>query len=544
MEKNGVCSYFPFSSTIHESNYLNGGRKSRFLCMKSILRNYHPIFFALYAVLALIAVNINISQMSLAEGIRPLIAGGLLGLLIVLACKSLIRNMDQAALAATWNIIAVFFYGHFYEIFENSNGIFSFLGHHRYLLPVWLGFWILGLWLILRKAWDSRNINRILNWISLAMVTLSLVQIGWYEYQGWLQKQQEAKKASLSPIAGSPGAEYQPDIYYIILDSYMRDDALTTYGFDNSDFLQELSSLGFYVATCSQSNYATTPFSLSSSLNMDYLDKFAPSEFEKKANPITMRTYIRHSRVREEFNQLGYQFVAMESGVPWKEIVDADLYILSKDPEPEGFAKFLRISEFEMIFLRTTIMRIVVESKGVLPQSKNPVFKTPEQTHYELVTSVLDQLKDLHTLPGPKFVFAHIVSPHFPYVFGNDGEYQLSRDFDPGYFDNIRYLNQRILEIARSLIENSPLPPVIIIQADHGWTPEYRMAILNAYYLPKGGVTGLYPQISPVNSFRVVLNEYFDKDLGLLPDVSYFSVNDKKIVYDFEIVEYPCEEDR
>lgn len=509
--------------------------------MKTILRNYHPIFFTLYAVLALIAVNINISQMSLTDGIRPLIFSLLMGFLVLLICRGIIKNPELAALTATWSILIFFFYGHIYEIFENAQGIFAFLGHHRYLLPLWAGLWLLGIWFIQKKLGNAGNFNRILNWTSLAMVVISIIQICWYKYQGWQQKKVETAMVSSSAISGGPDVAYRPDIYYIILDSYLREDALASLGFDNSEFIEELSAMGFYVADCSQSNYATTPFSLSSSLNMDYLNGFAPTVLEEKENPIVLGSYIRHSRVREEFSKLGYQFVAIESGVPWKEIVDADLYLLTENPEPEGFARFLTISEFEMIFLRTTLLRIIVESSGVFPTTKTPVFKTPEQTHYELVNSILDQLGDLYTLPGPKFVFAHIVSPHIPYVFGPEGEFKVTRSFDPGYFNNVNHLNKSILEIIQSLIENSAQPPVIILQGDHGWTDDLRMAILNAYYLPGGGSSGLYPEISPVNSFRVILNEYFDKDFPLLPDISYFSVNEKKIVYDFEIVKNPCE---
>ena len=39
------------------------------------------------------------------------------------------------------------------------------------------------------------------------------------------------------------------------------------------------------------------------------------------------------------------------------------------------------------------------------------------------------------------------------------------------------------------------------------------MSILNAYYFPGGRYEGLYEAISPVNSFRVVLNTFFGAKL-------------------------------
>lgn len=60
-----------------------------------------------------------------------------------------------------------------------------------------------------------------------------------------------------------------------------------------------------------------------------------------------------------------------------------------------------------------------------------------------------------------------------------------------------------------------------------------RMGILNAYHLP-GCSDRIYEGITPVNSFRVVFNCYFDTDLDMLPDKSYFSSYDSP--FDFEDV--------
>jgi hypothetical protein len=86
-----------------------------------------------------------------------------------------------------------------------------------------------------------------------------------------------------------------------------------------------------------------------------------------------------------------------------------------------------------------------------------------------------------------------------------------------------------------AILSRSASPPVIIIQGDHGpgsrlnWTsPEgsclwERTSILNAYYLPGAGKEQLYPSITPVNSFRVILNAYFGAQLEQLPDRTYFT---------------------
>ena len=46
--------------------------------------------------------------------------------------------------------------------------------------------------------------------------------------------------------------------------------------------------------------------------------------------------------------------------------------------------------------------------------------------------------------------------------------------------------------------------------------------ILNAYYLPRYCRSGLYPGITPVNSFRIVFNSCFSAEFDLLPDETYW----------------------
>ncbi len=150
----------------------------------------------------------------------------------------------------------------------------------------------------------------------------------------------------------------------------------------------------------------------------------------------------------------------------------------------------------------------------------------------------MQTLPKLAEQPGPKFVYSHLLIPHFPYIFKPDGELQTDpgfflTDVQPlnnhyqakGYTDQIQFLNNRIPDIIKSIITNSEQTPIIIIQADHGLDMGNRFAILNAYYFPNQiGYQDLYPTISPVNSFRVVLNNFFGKDYPLLPDQSYRSV--------------------
>ena len=95
-----------------------------------------------------------------------------------------------------------------------------------------------------------------------------------------------------------------------------------------------------------------------------------------------------------------------------------------------------------------------------------------------------------------------------------------------GYRGEVLYLNKRVLEALHEILSVSAVPPIIIIQGDHGddkSEASTRMTILNAYYLPGVDQSKLYPTISPVNSFRLIFDEYFGGNYESLPDKSYLS---------------------
>ena len=85
----------------------------------------------------------------------------------------------------------------------------------------------------------------------------------------------------------------------------------------------------------------------------------------------------------------------------------------------------------------------------------------------------------------------------------------------------MKFISQQIVNISQQILENSESKPIIIIQSDHGWKDDHRYKILNLYYFPDEDYESLYPAISPVNSFRIVLSEYFSLDYELLEDRIY-----------------------
>ena len=196
------------------------------------------------------------------------------------------------------------------------------------------------------------------------------------------------------------------------------------------------------------------------------------------------------------------------------------------------------------MLIDSTALAFVLEGVELLPRSLNANLEGNTRIHRERVLFALDQLEQLPSLEGPKFVFAHVVSPHKPFVFDAEGNY-VAGNVNPNaaYADQVTYLNQRVMTLVVKLIQESETPPVIIIQGDHGGVnagKENRLKILNAYYLPGGGIENLYPNITPINTFRVVFNTYFGAELPLLEDDSYFSLYAESYVFESVLEDNPA----
>jgi hypothetical protein len=328
-----------------------------------------------------------------------------------------------------------------------------------------------------------------------------------------------------------------PDIYYIILDGYGRSDVLKNeYGYDNSEFLNTLQDLGFYIAECSQSNYAQTQMSLASSLNFNYIDalseRFVPGSDDRTG----LDALIHHGAVRESLEKAGYQTVAFATGFLATELRDAD-YFLSPGRSIGA------LNEFEYLLLETTFARLLQDTNRFGMQgSGSELFR--QRTLY-----ALDQLDELSYIQGPKFVFVHLIVPHPPYVFGPTGgpvepaEVGTTKTQEGAthYRDQVIFINSRMMEIVPKIIASSSTPPIIVIQGDHGPTvassPRSRMSNLNAYFLP-GADASIIPTITPVNTFRVIFNEYFDQNLELLDDISLYS--DYTDPFNFKVIQNTC----
>jgi hypothetical protein len=499
----------------------------------------HPFLFGVYPILALYAANID--QVRAEVVLRPLIYALLAASLLLLLSSRLVRDMPRAALLSTLALVLFFSYGHVYSLLKGEG-----IGRHRFLLPVWLLIFIFLAWWILKRARSPEKVSLLLNGIGLAALIFPLVQIGSYALQAGGGRADPGVEVRLS---ADPAQGTSPDIYHILLDEYTRADVLQqVYALDNTDFLAELAQMGFYVVECSQSNYAQTEFVLASMLNLNYLEGIQETLPGRKLNRSLIRRSIMGNAVMQALDEAGYRLVAFETGYPFSEFLTADPYL---SPDENEIDLLSGMNSFEVLLLKSTAGLALVDASKVLPALLVPQVDHPLDQKRERILYDLEMLERIpEEIAGPKYVFVHIPLPHEPFVFGPQGEpVQYAETLDEAaylqaYREQVLYLNRRLIPILKGILESSNVPPIVLLQGDTGpgrVSKERRMAILNALYLPGVDATGGLPRgsggvnstISPVNTYRLIFNQYFGSSLPLLEDTSYYSTYDDP--FSFEV---------
>ena len=511
----------------------------------------HPLLFAVYPVLALLAHNI--SEVPLAEVIRPLIASVIGSGFLLLLLRFILKNWHKAGLITTAVVLWFFSYAHIYNLLKTSDlDLFSTIGRHRYFVPISVALFAGVCWWVIRRQTSQIQLTNLLNLVSAISLVLPLYTITAFELRTAGQAQLDFTQSEALQLSDD---KPPPDIYYIVLDAYAREDTLRrVFYYDNAPFLQDLTERGFFIADHSFSNYNRTSLSLASSLNMDFIQNLIADldPYSRQQEPLW--ELFRNSRVRNALEDLGYKTVAFSTGYSGTELKDADIYITGGTLDQIlGLNAF---SNFEGMLIDNSAGVILLDGAIALPLLL-PGLKYPYQLHREWILNVFEHLSDMPKIDDPMFVFAHIISPHSPFVFERDGSpvkrspgFTLGFTFGDGYSimdeeyieayrNQLHYINTRLLQTIDAILAHSETPPIIILQSDHGPIPEgsrmryttQRMAILSAYYLPGNGDELLYPTITPVNTFRVIFNTYFGGAYELLTDRVYFSTY--PMIYNF-----------
>jgi len=512
----------------------------------------HPFLFSAASVLALYASNLR--ETSFGDVAPALITVVGSAALLFVTIGLLLRDFGQrAAILASIVLVGVLYHA---GLFARLNALLGGIVPTTAAVPLTLI--VVGLLavLVMRARFDLALPNALLNGIALVLVMTPVWNAASYTLETMVLPRSTLAAAptpssSISLPQGAvaaPAAASTPDIYYFIFDRYGSQQTLArVYGVDNRPFLESLRAKGFYVALGSHANYPKTAPSIASTFHMDYLDFLAADPLAQRNEWHPVYDMLENHRVGNFLKSRGYRFVQIGNWwAPTQHNTAAD--------ENYSFG----FSEFAWLYLRRTIVPKLLD--GVAPGIGIAGMTDWDNGQCRRVPMQFAEVKAISERLEATFTFVHVLLPHEPYVFAADGrcmspEEVRSRGKKGGYVGQLRYANSLIGDIVDHLLA-SPIKPIIILQADEGPYPEaYRTGdrswrkatpeqlaiktgILNAYYYPDGDYSTLYRDITPVNTFRLLFDKYFDTDYGRLPD-RIFAFPDYSSIYDFFDVTEP-----
>lgn len=499
----------------------------------------HPLFFVIYPMVFLYLENRG--QVTVSQIYRSIIFGSLFMVALLVTIKLLSRNWHKAGIITSLIIVEIFSFGHLYNFLgEEKIASAHWITGGRLVVMYGLIFLMIttGTIFMLSKPQKITFILNIVSGFLLLMNLSNVVSINMDQFKrSSLPSVQESMVFPPENPKFSSGRQTEkskPDIYFIILDGYGEQRVLEDlYGFDNKPFIDFLETKGFTIAKDSTTNYIQTFLSVASTLNMDYIDhqeNFNPLSGDRM--PTVAR--IKNSKLQKFLADQGYKIVALETGFEFTNLENVDLFIESP----------FSLNVYEQILINST--------PAVLVQNdlQANIYRREVRSRFEVMPEVAK-------VTGPKFVFAHMVVPHPPFVFDASGNsievtsllkrdgshYQGTREkYLRQYTEQLKYINTLTEQMISGILKNSKTPPIIILQSDHGpgayldWESmensclKERVKILNAYYLPDPS-PNIPSNITPVNSFRLVLATYFGVQLDRLENRSYYSTFSKPYMF-------------
>ena len=210
---------------------------------------------------------------------------------------------------------------------------------------------------------------------------------------------------------------------------------------------------GFYIPNKSRPNYLITNLSIPSSLNMEYIHFLISDEYTDNQITDALTQMARNNKAKNYLQSHGYKYIMIPSR-----------HSLNWMPEENLDFNWLNVSynffsgDFLDLFYKKTVLKLIRNFRqGAYHQFRRR----------EILSQLMFLEKDVHKITGPKFVFAHIPSPHPPYVFDSSGKpaRTQSADWDGKYpneyLNQIVFINRSIRNVINKILIEAKIPPII-----------------------------------------------------------------------------------
>lgn len=424
--------------------------------------------------------------------------------------------------AAVFVLLVMCFHFFFGNILNGLKSIFhdSFITKYIFVIPLSAVLFIVAIIYLRKKAGDFKRLILYANILFLVFIVFDVFQIA-------IKMTRHADNSTTSRENVSECSQCEkPDIYLIVADEYAgKKELKDIFHFDNSAFEDSLKQRGFFINDSSKSNYNYTAHSMASILSMNYLKNIEGRNKSKKDRNICHQLINRNEAV-DVLKLQGYMIKNLSVFMFNNELPPAYSPIILSGKNLLTSQTFLSRLDYDIRFNLVSKYKIKPEMKRFGNMQLNSLNYLINETQSE-VTEKGNQ---------PKFVYTHLMMPHYPYLFDRNGNrtapemvLEGSQQNQKAYTEYLQYSNKKFLGLIDFILKNSQKPPVIIFMGDHGFRhfttsvpPEYYFMNLNAVYLPSKNYNKFYSGASGVNQLRILFNSIFDQHLPLLKDSTVF----------------------
>jgi hypothetical protein len=435
-----------------------------------------------------------------------------------------VRNFRRSAVFALPVVLTFYFFCDLKD-FLNSWNSKSFFSSYAFLLPA-LTVILLAVFFSIKKS--KSDFKRLFRYTNILFLILIFYELGAMRREGDSKKAEndnQIVEGEYSPCDSCA----RPDIYYIVFDAYTSSRVLQSeFDYQNSKLDSLLAQKKFFSIKKSRSNYNLTPFSIGSTLNLNYLYSLDTKKDFFLNEYLPGVGTVFNSEVIQMFKKEGYTIFNHSifdfAGIP-STIPHFDLW------------------ELNMVYRRHNILKKMDDDVGWLIRRTLhlPVKSSDNTVDYviqrdkHVVKTVKAMFETIEKEKSPAFVYGHILLPHSPYSYDSSGN-KLRQNGPPlsreqtkaAYVQQVVYVNRLIDKLVGSILSKARNNVVIILQGDHG--PRFtevnkrnlEFANLNAMYFYNKDYRMLHDSLSNVNTFRVVFNTFFGQNYPLLKDTSYF----------------------
>ncbi len=500
----------------------------------------HPFLFAVFPILFF--YSINIEEVFLNVLPTPLLTALISTLVILFVLLLVFKNPVKISILVSLFLILFFSYGHVKTAASAPD---------LPIIIIWLLILIISVYLLVKTKRGLARIVYFLNVASIFLVAISLTNIIYFELSTGRASSLFGDNSSdvATKVEKINKPENPPDIYYLIFDRYASFETIeNTYNHDLNEFKHFLTNKGFYVAEKSRSNYPRTFLSLGSSLNMRYVNFLSEQIGIDSSDEAAAYYLLEDYEVQKLLKSAGYKYIHIGNWwEPTRKNKNADENF---SYSPFKF-KFLEdLNEFSTKLIETTMLSVFL-TRASFEGVTEPLWG--RTNHRKGILYQFEKLEEVSGFKGPKFVFAHFLIPHPPYVLDQNCQtltesQTKSKPNKENYLNQLTCANKKIKAVVDKIFTASKGSAVIILQSDEGsdsirrslnkkWQDsnigaiKERTGILNAFYLPGKEDEAkkiLHESITPVNSFRVVFNLYFGTNIKLLDDKVYMIENKQR----------------